>query len=158
MYTDRLYVDLLNIRSQIVKQFLQFVVNHWILWSLFLGVILIILFEEIRGRVQGIPRLSPADLTSLINREDALVLDVRDSNAYLKGHIIGAINIPHTEMDARLDKLKPYQEKPIAIVCSNGQTSPQEGVKLRNKGFEKVYFLSGGMNAWQQAGLPLARN
>jgi rhodanese-related sulfurtransferase len=140
-----------------VKQFLQFIMNHWILWSAFVLIIIIILFEEIRGRVQGVSRLQPQDLTLLINREDATVIDVRDSNAFIKGHIIGAINIPHTRMKDSMEKLKKYQDKPVVLVCATGQTSPQEGAKLQKNGFEKVYFLSGGIAAWQGAGLPLIR-
>jgi rhodanese-related sulfurtransferase len=140
-----------------VKQFFDFVTNHWILWSAFICIILIILFEEIRGRVQGIPRIYPQDLTQMINREEAIVIDVRDNNAFAKGHIIGSINIPHTMMDKQMDKLQKYQGKPIVIVCHNGQTAPQEGVKLRKQGLEKIFFLSGGLVAWQEAGLPLTK-
>jgi rhodanese-related sulfurtransferase len=141
-----------------VKQFFQFVANHWILWSAFVLLIIVILFEEIRGRVQGVPRLQPLELTRLINREDATIIDVRDTNAFAKGHILGSINIPHTVIDANLEKLKKYQQKPIVIVGSHGQTGPQEGVKLKHNGFEEVYFLSGGIVAWQEAGLPLTRD
>ncbi|MBA2654309.1 MAG: rhodanese-like domain-containing protein [Gammaproteobacteria bacterium] len=141
-----------------MKQFLEFVLNHWILWSVFVLLILIIIFEEIRGRVQGIPRVQPHDLTQLINREDATVIDVRDHNAFAKGHILGSINIPHTQMDANIEKLKKHKDKPVVIVCGNGQTGPQEGIKLKNNGFEKIYFLSGGINAWKDAGLPLTKD
>jgi rhodanese-related sulfurtransferase len=131
--------------------------NHWILWSVFGLLIIAIIFEEIRGRVQGIPRLQPQDLTQLINREEAAVIDVRDKTAFSKGHIITSINIPHTQIDSNIEKLKKYQDRSVVIVSSNGQTGPQEGVKLRSNGFEKVYFLSGGVAAWQEAGLPLIK-
>jgi rhodanese-related sulfurtransferase len=141
-----------------VKQFLEFVIHHWILWSIFVLIILVIIFEEIRGRIQGIARLTPHDLTRLINREEAVAIDVRDNAAFAKGHIIGSINIPHTKMDGSIDKLKKYQQKPVVIVSSNGQTGPQEGVKLQHNGFNKVYFLAGGIAAWQEAGLPLIKD
>ncbi len=141
-----------------MNQFFEFVINHWILWSLFVVAIIVILYEELRGRIQGVARVQPAELVKLINREEATVIDVRDSNAFLKGHIIGAINIPHTQMDNSLEKLKKYQDKTIVLVCASGQTSPQEGAKLKAKGFEKVYFLSGGMAAWTQAQMPLTKD
>lgn len=141
-----------------MKQFFEFVINHWMLWLAFLLLIIIILFEEVRGRVQGIPRVQAQDLTKMINREDAVVIDVRDSNAFLKGHIIGSINIPHTQMDASIDKLKKFEGRPIVLVCATGQTAPQEGVKLRDKGFDKVYFLSGGIAHWKESSLPLTKD
>ncbi len=141
-----------------MKQYLQFFINHWILWSAFILIIITILFEEIRGRVQGVSRLQPQDLTRLINQEDATIIDVRDNSAFMRGHIIRAINIPHTQMNESLEKLKKYKDKPIVLVCANGQTSPQEGAKLRKNGFEKTYFLSGGISSWQGAGLPLTKD
>lgn len=140
-----------------MKQFFEFVINHWMLWSLFVAIIILILFEEIRGRVQGIPRVHPKELTTLINKEDAVVIDVRESNAFHKGHIISSINIPHTEIDASFDKIKQYEGKPIVIVCANGQTAPQEGAKLHHKGLEQISFLSGGIAAWKEEGLPLKK-
>jgi rhodanese-related sulfurtransferase len=141
-----------------VDQYLQFVVNHWILWLAFILLIAVILFEEVRGRIQGVPRLQPQELTHLINREEPVIIDVRDANAFAKGHIIGAVNIPHTQMATSLDRLKSYQGRPIVFVCANGQTAPQEGAKLRAKDFENVSFLSGGMTAWQNANLPVTRH
>lgn len=141
-----------------MKHFFEFVVNHWILWSLFVVVLILIIVEEIRGRVFGIPPVTPQDLTRMINREDPVIIDVRDANTFLKGHIVTSINIPHTSMDTSLDKLQQYRERPIVIVCTNGQTSPIEAAKLHDKGFEKVYFLAGGIAAWQQAGYPLRKD
>lgn len=141
-----------------MNQFFEFVINHWILWSLFLVIILVIIFEEIRGRVSGISRVQPSELVQMINRDEATIIDLRDSNAFLKGHIISAINIPHTQLDSNLDKLKKHPNKPIVLVCANGQTAPQEGAKLKSKGIENVSFLSGGMRAWQQAQLPLTKD
>ncbi len=140
-----------------MKQFFQFLINHWLLSSIFILILLLIIYDEIRGRVQGVPRLQPHELTRLINREGAVVLDVRDSHAFMKGHIIGAINIPHTAIDANLKKLSQYKTLPLVIVSANGQTGPQEGVHLKHQGFEKIYFLAGGLAAWQEAGLPLTR-
>lgn len=141
-----------------MNQYIEFVMHHWMLWSLFFLVIIVIIYEEIRGRIQGVARIQPADLISFINKDDAIVIDVRDSNAFIRGHIIGAVNIPHTQMDSSIDKIKKYQGKPIVLVCAAGQTSPQEGAKLKKKGIDQVYFLSGGINAWQQAQLPLTKD
>lgn len=141
-----------------MKQFLEFVVNHWILWSLFLLTIVVIVFEEIRGRIQGIARVQPSELTSMINRNEPLVIDVRDSNSYLKGHIINSINIPHNQIDSSLDKIKQHENKPIILVDAVGQTAPIEGAKLKHKITNDIHFLSGGIRAWQQAGLPLTKD
>ncbi len=141
-----------------MNQIIEFVINHWILWSLFALVIIVIIFEEIRGRVQGVPKVQPSELIQLMNREDAKVIDLRDGNAFLRGHIINAINIPHVQLDGSLEKIKKFVDKPIVLVCARGQTSPQEAAKLKKQGIDKVAFLAGGMTAWQQAQLPLTKD
>jgi rhodanese-related sulfurtransferase len=140
-----------------MKQFLQFVINHWMLSLLLVVILVLLIIEELRGRIGGVPRVSPQDLTRMMNREDAVVVDVRDGNAFAKGHIIGAVNIPHTLINVNIEKLEKYQQQPIVMVCGRGQTSPQEAEKLHKKGFEKIYFLAGGLAAWQDAGYPLSR-
>jgi rhodanese-related sulfurtransferase len=140
-----------------VNQFFQFVINHWILWSVLVILLLLLLVEEIRGRVAGVSKVSPQELTRMINQEEAVVIDVRDANAFSTGHIIDSVNIPHTLFDTSMEKIAKYKDKPIIVVCSNGQTSPLEAAKLLKKDYEKVYFLGGGLTAWQQAGLPLSK-
>jgi rhodanese-related sulfurtransferase len=141
-----------------VNQFFQFVINHWVLWAVLIALSILLLIEEIRGRVAGVPKVTPQELTKMINQEDAVVIDVRDANAFSTGHIIGAVNIPHTLFDANFDKMAKYKGKPIIVVDSNGQNAPIEAAKLLKKDFEKVYFLGGGLAAWQQAGLPLNKD
>lgn len=141
-----------------MKQYVQFLIDHWILWLAFVVVIILILIEEIRGRVMGVSRVQPQDLTRLINREDALVVDLRDTNSFVKGHIVNSMNIPRSQFNESISKLTKYKDKPIVFVCANGQASSQEGLKLKKEHFEKIYSLSGGISAWQSAGLPLTRD
>lgn len=135
---------------------LDFVTTNyiWAIAAVVSGAGLIIL--TVRQKVSG-PRLSPAQATQLINREDAQVLDVREQAEWAKGHIHGARHLPSGEIAQRVGELEKFRTKPLIVVCASGQRSASASGALRKAGFEKVFALDGGIGAWEQAGLPLTK-
>jgi rhodanese-related sulfurtransferase len=105
----------------------------------------------------GVPNLSPGDATLLINREDAIVIDVRASSEFVGGHIPDARNIPADKLAERMGELEKFKARPLIINCNTGARSSGPCGVLKKAGFEKVYNLSGGVGAWGQAGLPLKK-
>jgi len=101
--------------------------------------------------------LIPDEVTRLINREDARVVDIRSQKEFENGHIIDAINISVDQLNNQLDKLKKHKDKGIIFCCANGTVSAKEAKKLINEGFEKIYCLKGGILSWQNANLPLTK-
>lgn len=136
---------------------LPFISHHWLLFSALVVVILLLVLEETRTQVRGVHKISPQEAITLINRENAVIIDMRDSNAFSNGHIVNAISLPHDELEARLDKINKYKDQAIIVVCNTGQTSLTAGTKLHRKGFSKVSSITGGMQAWRNAGLPLTK-
>jgi rhodanese-related sulfurtransferase len=109
-------------------------------------------------RVGGGPKVNASEATQLINREDALVVDVRDPGEYGAGHIIGAKNVPLSRIDAGGSEIAPKRkEKPVIVYCDTGNRSAKAAAALRSQGFARVVSLSGGIGAWQQAGLPVEK-
>jgi rhodanese-related sulfurtransferase len=106
-------------------------------------------------RGAGGSAVSPQDATLLINRQDALVLDVRGPEEFGKGHILNARNVPLAQLERRAGEMQKHKAKPV-IVCEDGARS-SAATMLRKMGFEKVYTLAGGLAAWQQAGLPVEK-
>jgi len=141
-----------------MDQLVQFIINHWLLWAALILVIILLVYEETKRNVKGVQQVSPQQLTNLINRENAVVIDVREATSFEHGHIISAIHVPLTKLEESIDKLNRYKNKPIILVCDIGQMSPKAGAILRNKGFEKIYYLSGGIAAWQRASLPMVKD
>lgn len=115
-----------------------------------------LLFETVRQRGGG-NSLSPVQATLMINREDAIVVDVRDQNEYAQGHIPNAKHIPIAALEKRADDLGKFKSSPIILCCAAGNRSAGALGTLRKQGFEKVYNLQGGISAWQQAGQPVSR-
>jgi rhodanese-related sulfurtransferase len=109
-------------------------------------------------RAGGGPAVSTAQATQLINREDALVLDVRDPGEFGTGHIIGAKNLPLSRIEAGGSEIAPKRkDKPVIVYCDTGSRAHKAAAALRTQGFGRVVSLSGGLGAWQQAGLPLEK-
>ena len=101
--------------------------------------------------------VGPAQAVQLINRRDAVVIDVRDAAEYKSGHITNARNIPEKDLDARLKELEKVKSRPIIVSCARGNTSAKVAMRLRKLGFNEVFSLHGGLNAWQQANMPLEK-
>ncbi len=107
-------------------------------------------------RSTGGPSVSAQQATHLINRQDALVVDVREPGVYGAGHIIGARNVPLARIGAAGGELK-RKDRPVIVYCQGGERAPKAAALLRKQGFGSVVNLSGGIGAWQQAGLPVEK-
>jgi rhodanese-related sulfurtransferase len=105
-------------------------------------------------RGAGGAAVSPQEATLMINRQDALVLDVRGAEDFARGHVLNARNVPLAQLDGRAGELQKHKAKPV-IVCEDGRSGA--AAVLRRMGFEQVYTLAGGVAAWQQAGLPVGK-
>jgi len=108
-------------------------------------------------RGTGGPWVTPAQATHLINREDALVLDVRDPGEYGAGHILGAKNVPLARLDEAPAELAKRKDKPLVVYDDRGERASKAVAALKRLGFSRVVNLSGGIGAWQQAGLPVEK-
>lgn len=93
----------------------------------------------------------------MINREDAIVIDVRDQDEWDSGHIANARHIPLSKLDERLHEVEKYKQRTVLVNCRSGHRSGMAASRMRKAGFEKVFNLDGGILAWQQAGLPLSK-
>ena len=130
------------VRNNLLLFVVAFVSGAMLLWPLF-------------RRSAGGPWVNTAEATHLINREDALVIDVRDPGEYGAGHILGAKNVPLSRLnDADVAKRK---DRPVIVYCEGGDRSGKAIAALKKQGFTRVVNLTGGLRAWQQAGLPVEK-
>jgi len=134
--------------------YLEFASNHMILVTALTASFFLLVFSELRRKASGITNVEPQAAVSLINA-DAAVIDLRSADAYGRGHIVGAKNIPFDELEANQSKIDLLKTKPILLVCDAGMTSGRAVTTLRKSGIESVYGLKGGIAAWSQASLPL---
>ena len=102
--------------------------------------------------------VGPLEAVQLINRRDAVVLDVRSAAEFKSGHITNARHVPEGEIDARMKELEKVKAKPIIVSCGRGNRSVNVANRLRKLGYAEVFSLRGGISAWQQASMPLEKS
>ena len=139
-------------------QFLEFVGNHPLLFTVLIVLVLMILMNESRRKLLGFKEVKHADAVSLINSEDALMLDVREEKEFSEGHVVNARNIPMGVLEGRVADIEEYKTKPVIVYCRTGQRSAKAAAVLKRQGFTSIYKLSGGLLAWQDANLPVNRS
>ena len=140
-----------------MDQYIEFIGNHYILSAAWIGVFILIIYSFLGAKLRGYQTANPTQATQLINHSDAVVVDVREENEYLKGHIVNSIHVPMSYLNERLKELEKYKDKPIIVGCRSGQRSAQACATLKKHGFESVYNLTGGVMAWQSDNLPLTK-
>ena len=100
--------------------------------------------------------ISAQALLSRLKAGDApVVIDVRSQQEYRGGHVPGAINLPHTEIAAHLDELRPYRDRDVVLYCKSGRRAAIAKKVLSDAGFTRLFHLSGDMDGWRRDGLPV---
>jgi rhodanese-related sulfurtransferase len=135
---------------------LEFVQNNILLIAVALVSGGMLVWPYVR-RTTGGPWVDVTRATLMINREDALIVDVREPGEYGAGHILGAKNVPLAAIDAGAEQLTKKKNRPIIVYCDTSNRSTRAAGALKRQGFERVVNLSGGLGAWQQAGLPVEK-
>ncbi|MDP6674630.1 MAG: rhodanese-like domain-containing protein [Gammaproteobacteria bacterium] len=104
----------------------------------------------------GEKSITAADLDALIVAGNApLILDVRSQDEFASGHIPGAVNIPHTELEARIAELDGHKNNTIVLHCRSGRRAVSADAVLHRKGFTKITELEGHMLSWEAGGHPV---
>ena len=137
---------------------MEFFRSNVLLIGLALGSGFMLLLPLFKKSAGGLPNLSAAEAVTLINRSNALVLDVREDAEFASGHIAEAIHIPLADLPARIGELKKYQHKTILVNCQRGMRSAKACDILRKAEFTQLNNLHGGLNAWIEAKLPVVTN
>lgn len=137
-----------------MNRLLEFVLNHpELVIPFFVLLTLLIMLESRRGG----KTVSSQMLTNLVNKEDAVVVDVRDAKEFREGHITESRNIPFSSLKDNLTQLEKFKDKPVILVCKMGQHAGAAGRILSTSGFKDVRRLSGGITTWKSDGLPLVK-
>jgi rhodanese-related sulfurtransferase len=106
----------------------------------------------------GVANVTPNEAVMLINRSNAVVLDVREDAEFVNGRIADARHIPLAQLAGRIKELQKFKDKPILVNCQVGARSAKACDILRAHQFSQVNNLQGGLDAWTQAKLPLVKS
>ncbi len=136
----------------------QFLMNNIFLVLVFVASGGMLLWPLISGGMGSGREIGTIDATQLMNRENALVLDVREDAEYAVMHVPNSRHIPLAQLETRLNELTKFKDKPIILNCQTGNRSTKACALLQKNQFSKVYVLKGGIGAWEEANLPLDRS
>lgn len=132
-----------------MERYLEFILNHYML-SLALAVVTYLLIQELFDTaLRKFSAISPLLAVAKMNDSDTLVIDVREPDEFVKGHIENAVSIPLGNLPSHLPKLEAHKNKPVLIACQSGTRSASAGKILTKAGFEQVFVITGGMQAWE---------
>ena len=136
---------------------LQFLENNWWLILVMIASGGMLLWPMIGQRWSTVREVGALEATQLINRRNALMLDVREPKDYQGGQIPNATHLPQSQLASRGHELKKMTGRPVIAYCDRGQRSRTAASALTKLGFAEVYTLRGGMRAWSDAGLPVEK-
>lgn len=136
---------------------MEFITKNVLLIGLAIGSGIMLIWPMLKRGASAAVNVSPSEAVLLINRENALVLDVRDEAEFAAGHITDARHIPLAQLEERLGEIRKSKDKPVIVHCQAGARSAKACNLLHNLGFSKLYNLQGGLNAWTQAKLPVVK-
>jgi rhodanese-related sulfurtransferase len=140
-----------------MEQYLDFAIRNWTLFAL-LGVIVALLVgTELMRVFRRYKSVSVNEALSLYNDQDALLLDTREVAEFRDGHLPAARNIPLSGVKSKIGELESDRQRPIVVYCRTGSRSGGACNVLVKNGFEKVHNLSGGIQAWEGANLPITK-
>jgi rhodanese-related sulfurtransferase len=137
-----------------MDKLVEFTSNHTLLVLALMVSFFVVVFSELRRKASGLVNIEATAAVNLINN-DAVVIDLRSVDAFSKGHIVSARNIPSDELDAKIGNLGMIKSKTIVAGCDAGIASGKAVKTLRAAGFDSVYGIKGGMTGWSQTGLPV---
>lgn len=134
---------------------MAFVEKNWLLVLTFVASGLMLLWPLVARRMSPVKEIGTAVATRLINRENAVLLDVREPAEVEAGKLPNAVHVPLSQLKDRAGELAKYASRPVIVYCARGQRSRGAAGALAKAGIANIYQLQGGLKAWKDAGLPL---
>ncbi len=135
----------------------EFISNHLFLWGALVAVLILLVKSEIEHQSGKSNQLNPMNAIRMMNNEDALVLDVRETADFGKGHIKNAKNMPFSSLKVKLKDITKYKNAAVLAYCNTGTVSNKACKVLQNEGFSNVHNIAGGINSWLEAKLPTTK-
>ncbi len=125
-------------------------------WPWLLSASLALLGLTLPQLISGAREKTISEAVLAMNREHAVILDVRSAAEFSMSYIKGAKNIPSNELAAREKEMSAWRKKLIIVVCATGMRSSVASRQLIKKGFN-VSSMKGGLREWEKQGLPVLR-
>lgn len=143
--------------TEFMQAFAPFAQENFILVAIWFVLLGLLGHSYILPLISPVKSLDTTATTLKINKEDALILDIRNLKDYQQGHIVDALQIKQDEwQQGNFKRLEKYKDRPIIVACNMGMTARKVATSLHKQGFD-AHILAGGMQAWAGANLPVTK-
>ena len=131
-----------------MQQYIDFALSHWLLITALVGVLILLIIEEVSALTGSKYEIEP-DEAAILMQKGAVVYDIRDKSLYKQGHIKGSKWIKYNQV---ADKPESLLNKDTVMIfyCDNGTRSGELTELLRKKQGYKIHFISGGLKNWTE--------
>lgn len=140
-----------------MEEYTRFIQENLLIVGGLLVVVFLIIKTELSRVTRKYKQLNINEAVQLMNRDETVVVDVREAKEVSQGGLNGAKHIPLGSLASRMSELNKYKDKPVLVYCRSGNRSSHACEQLTKNGFEDVSNLSGGIMAWESANLPMAK-
>ena len=134
---------------------MKFILDNWTLIAIAVASGFFLLLPVVQGAAAT--GISPTEAVQCMNRDKGVVIDVCSAAEFAQAHVKGAVNVPLDELEARLASTVKNKSTPLILVCAAGSRSKRAQAMAQKLGYEKVHSLQGGLKAWKEANLPVAK-
>ncbi|MEJ8813754.1 rhodanese-like domain-containing protein [Variovorax ureilyticus] len=134
---------------------MKFIVDNWMLILIALASGGMLFWPMLRGASSG--SLTAQGAVQLINRERAVVVDVREPEEFAAGHVTGAKNVPLSELEQKLPGAVKNKSLPLLLICASGARAQRAVATAKKLGYEQAQAVSGGLKSWKEANLPVEK-
>ena len=136
-----------------LAKFLEFITAHYVLSGTFIVLVVLLIVQQSRNAGRN---LSSRELTAMVNRDEAFILDIRPKKEFSTGYIVGSVNISNDQLKDKMVELEKHKDKTIIVVCASGMNAGGACAELKKAGFTAAR-LSGGITGWRSENLPVVK-
>jgi len=141
-----------------MQDIMQFAGNHTILSLAWVVLLVLVIVTTVKGMFSKVKTISRGEATRLINKEDAVVVDVRGRDDFRRGHISNSVHVQAADIKkGSFSELEKYKAQPVIVVCATGTSAQESASLLSAAGFAQVSVLKDGISGWSGENLPLVR-
>jgi rhodanese-related sulfurtransferase len=133
----------------------KFIVDNWMLILIAVSSGSMLAWPLIRGTGGG--SLTAQGAVQLINRERAVVIDLRDTEEFAAGHATGARNVPFDQLEQKLPGTVKNKSVPVLLMCASGARAQRALALAKKLGYEQAQVVAGGLKSWKDANLPIEK-
>jgi len=133
----------------------KFIIDNWVLILIALSSGAMLAWPLIRGGASG--SLTAQGAVQLINRERAVVVDVREPDEFAAGHVTNSRNVPLDQLESKLPTTVKNKSLPVLLMCATGARAGRALAIAKKLGYEQAQVIGGGLKGWKEANLPVEK-